>query len=397
MESISKSINQFSFDLSKELGSSERDKNIAISPLSISAALSLVLLGSGENTATQIEQVLHMPESQIPLKDEKKGFEKLCGRRMKKKEVHDVHHQFHELLNQLKSQKSDSVLTIANAAFTQLNFPLLKEYLRSAETLYQAKLETVDFQDDKTRQEINSWVEEQTEGKITDLFPENSLDKSAALVLVNAVYFKGQWMKKFKEENTTNAPFYITKDTEISVPMMSKKREKFNIGIIEEIDAEIIELPYGTGDLCMFIVLPNEVAGLQKIEEQITAESLMKWTSSNFLTSMKLDLQIPRFKIETNYNLAQYLTNMGIVDAFSQQKANLSGMSDIGLYVSQVIHKCFIDVNEEGTEAAAATGAVIMPKSLLPPKTFIVNHPFLCFIKHISTDTIIFHAKVYSP
>lgn len=147
----------------------------------------------------------------------------------------------------------------------------------------------------------------------------------------------------------------------------------------------------------MFIVLPNEVAGLQKIEEQITAESLTKWTNTKNMMSSKVDLQIPRFKIETSYTLDEFLTNMGMVDAFSQQKANLSGISDIGLYVSQVIHKCFIEVNEEGTEAAAATGAAIMPKSLLPPRTFIVDHPFLCFIKHIATDTIIFHVKVYSP
>ncbi|XP_069814211.1 serpin B4-like [Dendropsophus ebraccatus] len=396
MENISKIINQFSFDLSKELGSSERDKNIAVSPLSTSAVLSLVLLGSRGATATQIKKVLHLPETPTSLQEERRGFGKLCGKRMKKEEVDDVHNHFHELLSQLKSPQSGSVLTIANAAFTQLNFPLSEDYLKSAETLYQAKLEAVDFQDDKTRQDINSWVEKQTEGKIKDLFPEDSLDTSASLVLVNAVYFKGQWKKKFKEENTRNAPFFLTKDSEISVPMMSQ-REKFNFGIIEEIDAQIIELPYGTGDLCMFIVLPNEIDGLQKVEEQITSESLMEWTNSKFLTSTKLHVQIPRFKIELSYNLAQYLTNMGMVDAFSQQKANLSGISNIGLYVSQVVHKCFIDVNEEGTEAAAATGAVIIPKSLLQPNTFIVNHPFLCFIKHIATDTIIFHVKVYSP
>ncbi|XP_075682821.1 leukocyte elastase inhibitor-like [Rhinoderma darwinii] len=396
MNAISNSINHFSFDLSNELRSSESDKNTLISPLSISAALALLLLGSRGNTAAQIQKVLHLPESQMPSKDEKRGFGKLCGKKMKKEEVADVHNQFHELLYKLRSSKSDSVLTIANAAFTQLNFPLSKEYLRSAESLYEAKLETVDFQDDKTRQKINSWVEEKTEGKIKDLFPEHSVDRSTSLILVNAVYFKGQWQKKFKEENTRDAPFFMTKESEISVPMMSQS-ERFNFGLIEAIDAQIIELPYGTGDLCMFIVLPNEVSGLLKIEEQITSESLMKWTNSKNLALTKVDIQVPRFKIEISYNLVQYLTDIGMVDAFSQQKANLSGISEVGLYVSQVIHKCFIDVNEEGTEAAAATGAVIVPKSLLLPRKFTVDHPFLCFIKHMATDTILFHVKVYAP
>ncbi|XP_073534774.1 serpin B4-like [Phyllobates terribilis] len=393
MESISKSINQFSFDLANELRNSESDKNIAVSPPSISAILSLLLLGSREDTSAQIQKVLHYPEAQTA---EKEGFGKLCAKKIKKDKVADVHNQFHQLLLQLNSQKSDAVLTIANAAFTQMNFPLAKEYLRSAETLYQAKVETVDFQDDKARQKINSWVEEKTEGKIKYLFPESSLDKSASLVLANAVYFKGQWNKKFNEENTKNAPFYITKESEISVPMM-RQTDRFNLGAIEELDAQIIELPYGAGEQSMFILLPNAVGGLQMIEEQITDESLMKWTNGKNLRTTRVDIQLPRFKIETSYDLVPCLTNLGMVDAFSQQKANLSGISDIGLYVSQVFHKCFIEVNEEGTKAAAGTGAVIVPKSLFPPSTFKADHPFLCFIKHNPTDTILFHVKMYSP
>ncbi|XP_072008777.1 serpin B4-like isoform X2 [Engystomops pustulosus] len=395
MDSISRSLNRFSFDLSNKISSSEIDKNNAISPLSISATLGLVLLGAREETSTQIKKVLHLLDSETTPKDERRGIEKSCGKKIKRDEVSDVHNQFHELLTQLKSPTSDSVLAIANAAFTQLNFPLLEEYLTSAKELYDAKVETVDFQDDKTRLKINSWVEEKTKGKIKDLFSD-SLDKSTSIILVNAVYFKGQWKKKFNVANTTNAPFYIKKDSEISVPMMSQT-EKFNFGEIDEIDAQIIELPYATGELSMFIILPNDIAGLQKIDNQITAESLMKWTNSENLTSTKVEIQLPRFKIETSYNLVQYLENMGMIDAFSQQKANLSGISDKGLYVSQMIHKCYIEVNEEGTEAAAATGAVIVPKSLILPKKFIVKHPFLSFIKHITFDTILFHSKVYFP
>ncbi|XP_075127052.1 serpin B4-like [Leptodactylus fuscus] len=391
MGSISKSIIQFSLDLMSNIRSTERDKNTSISPLSISATLCLLLLGSNEDTARQIEQCLHLPESQMQLKDERRGFGKLCGNKMKKEEVADVHSQFRELLYKLNSPKTGSVLTIANAAFTQMNFPLSKDYLRNAEDFYQAKVETVDFQDDKARQQINSWVEEKTQGKITNLLSENSLDISTSLILINATYFKGFWKSKFKEENTTTAPFYTSKDSEILVPMM-RQNAKFNLGIIEEIEAQIIELPYETEDLCMCIILPNEVDGLQKMEKQITAESVLKWTDPGFLTSTRLELQLPRFQIEMNYDLSQNLMNMGMVDAFSQQKANLSGISEIGLYLSKVVHKCFIEINEEGTEAAAGTAAVIIPKSL---NIFKVDHPFVCFIKH--KDTILFHTMVYSP
>ncbi|XP_073406261.1 serpin B4-like isoform X3 [Dendrobates tinctorius] len=353
MGSISKSINQLSLDLNNELRILESDKNIAISPASISTMLSLLLLGSRGESSAQIKKVLHISEAQTA---EKEGFGKLSAKEM----------------------KTD------------------KEYLTSAETLYQAKVETVDFQDDKTRQKINSWVEEKTEGKIKDFFPEGSLDKSASLVLANAVYFKGQWKKKFNEENTKNAPFYTTKESEISVPMMSQI-ERFNLGAIEEIDAQVIEIPYGSGEQSMFILLPNEVGGLQMIEEQITAESLMKWTDNKNLHLTTVDIQLPRFKLELSYDLVPYLKHLGMVDVFSQQKANLSGISDVGLDVSQVFHKCFIEVDEEGTKAAAGTGAVIVRKSLIPPSTFKVDHPFLCFIKDNPTGTILFHVKVQSP
>ncbi|KAM4026594.1 serpin B4-like [Anomaloglossus baeobatrachus] len=394
MDSISKSINEFSFDLIKKLKNSGSDKNIAISPPSISAILSLVLLGSNGDTSAQIQKVLHLPDVKTTI--EKKTPGKVCAKKVKTEKVAEVHNQFHQLLLQLKSSKSDMVLTIANAAFTQLNFHLSKDYLKSAETLYEAKVEAVDFQDEKTRQKINSWVDEKTGGKIKELFPEGSLDKSASLVLTNAVYFKCQWQKKFDKENTKNAPFYTTKESEISVPMMSQTG-RFNLGTIEEIGAQIIELPYATGDLSMIILLTEEIDGLEKIEEQITAESLIQWTNAQNLSPTRVNVQIPRFTQEMSYDLVPFLTNLGMVDAFSQQKANLSGISDIGLYVSQLIHKCFFEVNEEGTEAAAGTGATIVPKSLTPPSTFKANHPFLCFIKHIATDTIIFHVKVHSP
>ncbi|XP_066435352.1 serpin B4-like [Eleutherodactylus coqui] len=402
MEYISKKINQFAIDLFNELRRSESNDNRLIAPLGASLALSLLLLGSRGNTAAQIRRILHLSESETELKAEKRGAGELCGGTPKKEEkiennqVAEVHKKFQALLQLLQSERAGAVLKIANAVFAQLNFPISEEYVRSAEEFYQAKVKTVDFGEDKTRQEINSWVEEKTNSKIKDLFPENSLDKSSSLILVNAVYFKGLWKKKFNEKNTINAPFYLTKDSQKSVPMMSQT-EKFNVGAIDEIDALIIELPYEANDLSMFMILPNETDGLQKVEDQMTQEALMSWTSTKNMASEKVELQIPRFKMEKSYNLDQSLKNMGMVDAFSQQKANLSGISDVGQYVSKFVHKCFIEVNEEGTEAAAATAAVIVPMSAMLPRKIVADHPFLAIIIDISTGVIIFHAAVYSP
>ncbi|XP_068092890.1 leukocyte elastase inhibitor-like [Hyperolius riggenbachi] len=401
MESISKSINEFSLDIFKEIDNANKNSNILFSPVSITSSLSLVLLGAKGDTAYQIEKVLHFSDEEDASGSEKASeLERTSSDECEQKafqseQTLDVHIKLKALFNNLMSG-GDTELKIANGLFTQVNFPISEEYRTSTQALYKANLKSVDFHKDKTRENINKWVETETKGKITNLFAPRSLDKNASLVLVNCIYFHGEWMKKFKKENTKNAPFYVKKDVQITVPMMSQT-ERFQFGIIEEIDAQVIELPYGKGDMSMIILLPNEITGLEKLKQQITLESLVKWTDSKTLSNTKLEVQIPRFKIQESYDLSQYLKDMGIVDAFSQQNADLSGISDVGLTVSKVVHKAYIEVNEEGTEAAAATGIVIVPKSLLPPLQFIANHPFLCFIKHKASNTFLFFLKVQKP
>ncbi|XP_066435349.1 serpin B13-like isoform X2 [Eleutherodactylus coqui] len=389
MDYISKKINQFGVDLSNELRRSESDKNRVLSPLSISKALSLMLLGSRGDTAAQIEKVLHLSESEPKFKAEERGVGESGEGTPKKEEIAEVHKKFHELLQSLNTV---SVLNPC-AVFVPLDIPLSEEYVRSAEELYQAKVKTVDFGEDKTRQEINSWVEEKTDRKIKDLFPENSLDKSSSLILVDAVYFKGLWKKKFNEKNTINAPFYLTKDSQKSVPMMSQTG-KFNVGAIDEIDALIIELPYEANDLSMFMILPNETDGLQKVEDQMTPEALMSWTSTKNMASEKVELQIPRFKMEKSYNLDQSLKNMGMVDAFSQQKANLSGISDVTPYLFNFYLKAFMEISEAGTEAATIAHE---PKSAMQPREIVADHPFIFIIKDIRTCVTRLQSAVYSP
>ncbi|KAM4705938.1 serpin B4-like [Rhinophrynus dorsalis] len=405
MESISESINEFCISLYQEVSATKKDDNIFLSPLGISASLSLLHMGAKGHTASQIEKVLHFselkeagnpqtscePEPKHVRHHEQRGHRQkapLCD------QVAGVHSKFQALLSQLTKPTNNAELKIANGMFTQKNFPFLDQYIRCAQTLYKTKLDSVDFQKDETRKEINTWVESQTQGKIKDLFPKDSLDDKTVLVLANAMYFKGQWSSQFKTENTKQSPFHVNKDVVKPVPMMNQT-EKFNLGVINEVNAHILELPYGDRGLSMFILLSDEMFGVEKIQQKLSAESLAMWMKNLKMT--KVELSMPRFRLEDNYSLGQYLINMGMVDAFSQGKANLSGMSDVGLYVTHVVHKAFADVNEEGTEAASATGVAIAPKMLEIPHKYILNHPFLFFILHNATNTILFFGKYCSP
>lgn len=403
MEPISTSIAEFGWDMFKEINSCKSDSNFLCSPMSMTSLLSLLSLGSRGETDSQIKKVLHVsdqghaPDSPETLQ----AGSAACGGEhtaLESGQVSvetDIHNQLKALFSKLKSA-GDTKLTIAHGLFTQLKFPISKNYLTSSQALYQAKVKSVDFAMDKTREEINTWVEKETNGKIKNLFAPNSLSKDTCLILVNAIYFKGKWMKMFKKDDTKDALFHVKEDVNITVPMMSQT-DTFNHAIVEEVDAQIIELPYGNGNFSMFILLPNNISGLEKVTKQMTLKLLAKCTDPKNLQSKKIELQFPRFKIEASYDLTSHLQNMGMKDAFSQQKADLSGISTAGLFVSTVIHKAFIEINEEGTEAAAATGAVIVPKSLKPPIHVNVNHPFLCVLKHNATNTILFCLKLNSP
>ncbi|KAM8966960.1 serpin B4-like [Pelodytes ibericus] len=406
MGSLNESINEFSIDMYKELSSSGSAENTFISSISIATTLSMLQMGASGNTATQIANVLHYhepteeraepstgslakkPALDISLEQHvQKQTAPMCD------QVADVHLKFQALLQNMKSIK-DVELTMANGMFAQKKFPFKPQYLKGVQILYQAEMQSVDFEKDNTRKEINKWVEKETKDKIKDLFPPSSLDKNTSMILVNAMYFKGKWTTPFKVEDTSEEPFYVSKDVIKSVPMMHQTA-KFNFGPIEKLDAQILQMPYGDGHLIMSILLPNERFGLEKIKKQLSSESINQWTSSENMANQRVDVSLPRFKIEASYDLGPHLINMGMVDAFSQQKANLSGISEIGLYLSKVVHKTFLEVNEEGTEAAAATGAVIVPK-MLPP-TFIADHPFFLTITEKKNMAIIFAGEFNSP
>ncbi|GAB1285327.1 Serine (or cysteine) peptidase inhibitor, clade B (ovalbumin), member 3A [Apodemus speciosus] len=386
MHLFAEATTKFTLELYWQLRESEG--NIFYSPLSIMTALGMLQLGAKGNTEQQIEKALQFNETT------KKTTEKSADRHEE-----NVHEQFQKLMTQLNKSNDAYDLKAANSIYGAKEFQFLQTFLEDIKEYYKANVESLDFAHaaEECRKKINSWVESQTNGKIKDLFPSGSLSSSTILVLVNAVYFKGQWNQQFDEKHTTEEKFWLNKNTSKPVQMM-KQKNKFNFIFLEDVQAKIVEIPYKGSELSMYVLLPMEIDGLKKLEEQLTADKLLEWTSRQNMHMVELYLSLPRFKVEQKYELPGPLEHMGMVDAFSPQKADFSGMSSTpGLMVSKVLHKSFVEVNEEGTEAAAATGVEIRKYSAQITEDFCCDHAFLFFIKQCKTNTTLFFGRMSSP
>ncbi|NXS51065.1 ILEUB inhibitor, partial [Balaeniceps rex] len=278
-----------------------------------------------------------------------------------------------------------------------------QQYLDSTKKFYQAELEAVNFKytEEEAREKINFWVENETKGKIKDIFAAGFIDPSTVLVLVNAIYFKGKWAVEFKKEDTTETYFRLNKNEKRTVQMMFQEGY-FNMAIIDELKMKVIELPYFKNELSMFILLPEVVcedfAGLEKLESTLTYEKLAGWTSSARMQQLRVKVYLPQFKMEESYILNKTLQEMGLMNVFDWGKADLSGISrKDGLVVSKAIQKSFVEVNEEGTEAVGAMGFVAVPLCRPVSYEFKADHPFLFYIRHNPTNTILFFGRYSSP
>ncbi|XP_048008532.1 leukocyte elastase inhibitor-like [Megalobrama amblycephala] len=385
MEVLSAANTQFSLNLFKKISGGNASGNVFYSPVSISSALAMVSLGARGNTAAQMFKVLgfknpHHSEDQI-------------------------HSSFNKFMSELNKPGVPYVLSVANRLYGEQSYQFVEKFLNDAKRYYEAGLEKVDFKtkSEAARVTINKWVEKKTQEKIKDLLPPRSVDGSTKLVLVNAIYFKGNWENKFPKEATRDGQFKINKIQTKPVKMMHQE-EKFPLAFIPEMNSQVLELPYVGKNLSMLIILPNKMeddtTGLQKLEKAVTYEKLMEWTKPSKMNLEKVQVSLPKFKIEVTYDdMRRLLISMGMEDVFDPLKVNLSGMSSNNdLVLSQVVHKAFVEVNEEGTEASAATANVDVTASLpSPPKTFTADHPFLFFIRHNPSKAILFYGRLSSP
>jgi serpin B len=365
--------NQFALDFYSNIRNKE-DGNIFYSPYSISTALSMTYEGARGQTADEIQSVFH--------------FSSIDSERRSSTAA---------IYNSLNKWNARYKLHTANALWVQEDYPISDEYTDTIERYYVGKASNVDFAGatEQARQTINSWVEQKTNYKIKDLFPQGSLGSLTRLVLTNAIYFKGTWVKQFDEAKTMDEDFRVSSGQTVRVPMMRLTGNEAVFNYSETGELQVLEMPYEGGDLSMIILLPKD-DNIESLEESLTLENLNQWKAS--LREQRVDVYIPKFTFESKYFLNENLKEMGMPLAFTEA-ADFSGISgERDLYIAIVVHQAFVDVNEEGTEAAAATGVGIATTSMPPPApVFRADHPFIFMIQERGTGNILFMGRVVNP
>ncbi len=354
--------------------------NLIFSPASISTALAMTWAGARGTTADEMKKVLHV--SLDPAK------------------LHAVNHKRLYDWNGGDGTERSYELSVANSLWGQKDEPWNPEFVKLMEARYAAGLRQVDFKGatEEARSMVNKWVDGWTRGKISELVEPGAFTPDTRLALVNAIYFKGDWDHKFDKDNTKDAPFY-TDGKEVKTPLMFQTHvfpyQQFR-------DALVVELPYKDKALSMIVVLPHARDGLAEVEKTLTPVLLADWVKR--LDSQKLHVYLPRFKFNMDMQLAETLKALGMASAFDRYRADFSGMnSKTELMIDRVVHKATVETNEEGSEAAAATYAVMVPKSapgmsggeIIP--TFRADHPFLFLIRDNKTGDILFLGRVSDP
>lgn len=381
---VSAQNNDFAFQLYARY---DKDgQNLFYSPYSISSALSMCYAGAKGNTATEMAKALCF---KLPAEEQHKAFAEL------QKDLNDI------------GKRDLADLNVANALFGAKKNEklLLPEYIDLLRKYYYSDLYSLDFNDSKgTAKYINGWVEKRTNDRIKDLVTAEQIeDSNDGLVLVNAIYFKGKWMQKFDPAKTIKDSFYTSStkkspETAKTVQMMSIKG-KFPYAELP--GCKVLEMPYEDKDLAMLFVLPDEI---NYMTTSLTPKAFEEWEKS--LQTKEVQAYIPRFKFEVKLEgLPDKLKQMGMIDAFDENRADFTGIRRAGaggdLYIMDIIHKAFVEVKEEGTEAAAATAVIMATKSVAvwdePVPIFRADRPFLYMIVHKPTNTVLFLGKFNNP
>lgn len=365
--------NAFAWALYDELRRNDSG-NLFFSPFSISAAAAMAYAGARGETASQMRETLR-----LQIED-------------------DAYHQgFGALLDDLGGphQGRGYELSIANRLFGQEGFAFQSDFLSLTENAYRAPLKTLDFagNHEAAREHINAWVSEQTRDRIPDLLAEGSVSSDTRLVLANAIYFNAQWATAFDPEQTREERFFIDAETMIDVPMMRLSDAKFTFAYFESFRA--LELPYLDEELGMVVLLPDEPDGLSALEEELSKELVDEVVDSlKESVKSKVDISFPKIEVSYDLDLAEPLIAMGIVDAFDEDLADFSGIAE-RLYLSEAVHQAFVQIDEAGTEAAAATAIGTVRNS--GPPSFFADHPFLFFIHDRLTGSVLFIGRVVNP
>jgi len=369
---------EFALDMYRELA--KEKGNIGFSPFSISAALAMTSAGAMGTTLEEMQKTLHFPA--------------------------DPHGTFGDLLGFVNgtgaSEKRKHELAVVNAIWATKGYPWRKEFMDITKKSYGAGVKDTDFGDPATaRKQINDWVEKETKEKIKDLIPEGMLRPLTRMVLTNAVYFKGGWAEKFEKNATKNAPFMLATGNKADVPLMTQTGQyaygEFSVTVKSGTEkVQVLELPYLGTKASMLVFLPITHTGADALAQGLTA----KHFESGSLKERRVDVFLPRFKVESGFSLKPALEALGMKAAFSDTAADFTGMhtGKEVLYIGAVQHKTFVDVNEEGTEAAGATAVEVSTKSAPPESVeFRADRPFVYAIRDNTTDSVLFLGRYSGP
>jgi serpin B len=381
LEEVVRGNNDFAFDLYRMVG--RESANTIFSPYSVSIAVAMTYAGARGNTAVEMADTMHytLPEERLH------------------PALNALDLEIESHADQVLGSGNESpTLHIVNSLWGQEDYHFEQPFLDTIARNYGAGIRLVDFvsNPEQSRVIINDWVAEQTEDKILDLIPEDIIDFMTRLVLVNAIYFKATWQNEFEVENTEDGDFHIPDGRTVTVPMM-KQTESF--AYTEGDGWQAIQLMYDGGTASMIIILPEE-GRFREIESKQDWETVQNIIES--LDYRQVNLQMPRFKFESGFSLNDMLEELGMVDAFDMNTANFEGIDGRPdwLYIKAAIHKAYVSVDEEGTEAAAATAVMMAGRGGPPmeePVDFIADRPFIYLIRDVPTDTILFLGRVMNP
>jgi len=364
---FSNSLNNYSFDLYQEVKA--KPGNIFLSPLSTYYSLLMVYEGSKNQTKQEFEKLLHIKNS------------------------HSLNDNF---LNYFENnQDSSSVLNVSNAIWLEQDLQIKSGFKKRVTNRYSSDLKQTEFENTLSAiSDINKWISEKTEGKITEIVDESNISPDTKLLISNAVYFKGEWLNKFENKKTKTGRFYTSAEDQYRVDFM-KKTEKLQY--FENEEFQFVSKPYKASGISFCIILPKKIFDIEAIEKKMNSDFFKEILDSTYRT--RTALSIPKFKLESRYELSRALINAGLKTAFSE-KADFSEITkEAPLMLTQVIHKTRIEIDENKTEAAAATAISIMITGTKPAshKIFTADHPFVFFIIDNSTGAIVFMGRYVQP